>query len=251
MKTESTIDTLEVAKFAEHATEWWNTVGPLKTLHDINPARMEFVEKCSTLADLHVLDVGCGGGILSEAMALKGAIVTGIDVEPDAIAAAKAHAKDSQLQINYQCVPIELLDTNQFDLITCMEMLEHVPEPQLVIEHCARLLKPGGYLCLSTINRTIHAYAGVIIAAEYMLGLLPRQTHDYEKFIKPSELAAMVRSVGLETVSLSGMTYNPLTRVAALHDSINANYLLCCHKIDHSLRDKKQTGGYLNNFKSL
>ncbi len=232
MKTETTIDTLEVAKFAEHASQWWNTEGPLKTLHDINPARMTFVTNYSTLNGQHVLDVGCGGGILSESMALEGAVVTGLDVEPEAIAAAKAHAKTKVLQLNYVCQPIETFDAQGFDLVTCMEMLEHVHEPQLVIEHCARLLKPGGYLFLSTINRTWQAYAGAIIAAEYLFSLLPRQTHDYQKFIKPSELAAMVRAVGLETVGMAGMTYNPLTRVAALHESINVNYLLACRKIE-------------------
>lgn len=230
MKTKTTVDSLEVAKFAQHASQWWDTEGPLKTLHDINPARIEFMQKFTDFNGHRVLDVGCGGGVLSEAMAKQGAIVTGLDVESQAIATAEAHAAEHQLQINYVCQPIEEYEADVYDLVTCMEMLEHVSEPQLVIDHCARLLKPGGYLFLSTINRTPQAYAGVIIAAEYMLGLLPRQTHDYKKFIKPSELAAMVRAAGLETVSMAGMSYNPFTREASLQDSIKMNYLLACRK---------------------
>lgn len=230
MKTSMTVDTLEVAKFAQHASQWWNTEGPLKTLHDINPARIEFMLKFTELNGRKVLDVGCGGGILSEGMVLHDAIVTGLDVESHAIEAARAHALERPLHIDYVCEPIEEHGGGPYDIVTCMEMLEHVPEPKLVIEHCARLLKPGGFLFLSTINRTIQAYASVIIAAEYVLGLLPRQTHDYEKFIKPSELAAMVRAAGLETVGMAGMNYNPFTRKALLQDSIKVNYLLACCK---------------------
>ncbi len=230
MSTKTTVDELEVAKFAQHSLQWWDTEGPLKTLHDINPARLAFIQKYTELTGCHVLDVGCGGGVLSEAMAFKGAIVTGLDVEPEAILTAKAHAKESKLKIKYVCQPIEAFNTRSFDVVTCMEMLEHVLDPQLVIEHSARLLKTGGYLFLSTINRTLQAYASVIVAAEYVLGLLPRQTHDYEKFIKPSELAAMVRLAGLETIGMVGMAYNPFTREASLNDSIKANYLLACRK---------------------
>ena len=230
MKTKTTVDALEVAKFAQHASQWWNTEGPLKTLHDINPTRIEFIQKYTEFKGRHVIDVGCGGGVLAEGMASKEAVVTGLDVEPEAIAVAKAHALENNLDINYVCQPIESFDAGIFDFVTCLEMLEHVPEPKMIIEHCMRLLKPGGYLFLSTINRTLQAYTQVIIGAEYVLGLLPRQTHDYEKFIKPSELAAMVRSVGLETVALVGMAYNPLTRVASLQESVNVNYLMACRK---------------------
>ena len=230
MKKINTIDPLEVAKFAQHATEWWNTEGPLKTLHDINPARASFVKTWTDMSGRRVLDVGCGGGVFSEAMALSGAIVTGLDVEPQAINTAKAHAKQEKLAIEYVCQPIEDFQADLFDVVTCMEMLEHVPDPSLIIKHCARLLKPGGYLFLSTINRTPRAYASVIIAAEYVLKLLPRQTHDYAKFLKPSELAAMVRAEGLETVALSGMSYNPFTREASLQSDVSSNYLYCARR---------------------
>lgn len=231
MKNKTTVDASEVAKFAQHASQWWDTEGPLKTLHDINPTRIQFMQKFVEFKGQHVLDVGCGGGVLAEGIALKGAIVTGLDVEEQAIETARIHAKKNKLSIDYTCQPIETFDTKPFDVVTCMEMLEHVSEPQLVVEHCARLLKPGGYLFLSTINRTIQAYGSVIIAAEYVLGLLPRQTHDYDKFIKPSELATMVRAAGLETVDMAGMAYNPFTREASLDDSIKVNYLLACRKL--------------------
>ncbi len=232
MNTKSTIDSVEIAKFAQHASQWWDTEGPLKTLHDINPARLAYIQQYISLADQRILDVGCGGGILSEAMAASGAIVTGLDVEVDAIecARAHAHAEQSQLNIDYVCQPIETFEAKLFDSITCMEMLEHVQEPQWVIQHCARLLKEGGYLFLSTLNRTPMAYATAIVGAEYILGLLPRQTHDFNKFIKPSELAHMVRESGLEVVGITGLAYNPLTREAVLQNSVAVNYLLLCRK---------------------
>jgi len=230
MTTKTTVDSVEVAKFAQHSTAWWDTEGPLKTLHDINPARLKFIQNYIDISNRSVLDVGCGGGVLSEGLARNGAIVTGLDVEPAAIAAAQKHAKEQKLKIEYVCSPIEDYDSSSFDVITCMEMLEHVTEPLLVVHHCARLLKPGGYLFLSTINRTVKAYASAIVAAEYLLRLLPRQTHDFDKFIKSSELAAMVRESGLEMVGLSGMAYNPFTRVASLDESISVNYLMACRK---------------------
>lgn len=230
MMKKSTVDSLEVAKFAQHASEWWNVNGPLKTLHDINPARLAFIQSHTDIAGQRVLDVGCGGGILCEGMALQGAIVTGLDVEEDAIACAREHVSQSQLTIDYVCQPIESFKANSFDSITCMEMLEHVQEPQLVIEHCGRLLKEGGYLFLSTLNRTLKAYASAIVGAEYILGLLPRQTHDFDKFLKPSELAQMIRASGLEMVEMTGLAYNPLTRAATLCDSVEVNYLMVCRK---------------------
>ena len=231
MTKKTTIDSLEVAKFAQLASQWWDTEGALKTLHDINPARMEFISNFTTLVNQTVLDVGCGGGILCEGLAMAGAKVTGLDVEVEAITAARIHAQQSKLKIDYVCQPIEEYSADSFNIITCMEMLEHVSDPALVLEHCSRLLAPGGYLFLSTINRTLSAYATVIVAAEYILDLLPRQTHDYQKFIKPSELAAMARACGLEVLGLSGLSYNPLSRIAGLEDSVAGNYLMACRKI--------------------
>ncbi|MCX7117236.1 MAG: bifunctional 2-polyprenyl-6-hydroxyphenol methylase/3-demethylubiquinol 3-O-methyltransferase UbiG [Legionellales bacterium] len=230
MNPSSTIDPQEVAKFADHAREWWNTEGPLKTLHDINPTRLAFILSQTPLEGMQVLDVGCGGGILTEAMAIQGAIVTGLDVEPHAIAAAKARVALHQRSIDYECMPIEAYDHALFDVVTCMEMLEHVPSPEAIIKHCARLLKPNGVLIMSTIHRTIQSYMSLILAAEYLLNLLPRQTHDYAKFIKPSELSIMARSAGLETMCLKGMSYNPFTRHAAIQASVQVNYLISCRK---------------------
>lgn len=230
MNSKTTIDSREVEKFAKLSSDWWNKDGALKTLHDINPARLAFISKSLDIATLRVLDVGCGGGILSESMAATGAIVTGIDAEVEAIGTATAHARDNQLAIDYICTPIEDYDEPAFDAITCMEMLEHVQQPQTVFNHCARLLKPGGYLFVSTINRTLKAYLAAIIAAEYVLGLLPKQTHDYNKFLKPSELAEMARCAGLEMSGMRGLAYNPLSRTADLQDSVSVNYLMSFFK---------------------
>ncbi|KTD17022.1 bifunctional 2-polyprenyl-6-hydroxyphenol methylase/3-demethylubiquinol 3-O-methyltransferase UbiG [Legionella jordanis] len=226
------VDSEEIAKFSQYAQVWWDKDGPLKTLHDINPARIAFILKTCPLANKQVLDVGCGGGILTEAMASQDATVTGLDLSEEALSAAREHALSKHLTINYVCSAIEDYDEAQFDVITCMEMLEHVPQPEVIINHCARLLRPGGYLFLSTINRTFKAYTSVILAAEYLLGILPRQTHDFEKFVKPSELAQMARAAGLEMLKVSGMSYNPFSRSADLRVSVDVNYLLCCRKPD-------------------
>ncbi|KTD09446.1 3-demethylubiquinone-9 3-methyltransferase [Legionella jamestowniensis DSM 19215] len=230
MKTKPTVDLQEIAKFSQHASRWWDKDGPLKTLHDINPVRLEFVKKSGSLNNKLVLDVGCGGGILSEAMASEGAQVTGLDLSEEALEAAKAHAASNTLEIEYLCCSVEEYEHPGFDIITCMEMLEHVPDPQAIITHCARLLKPGGTLFLSTINRTVKAYTTVILAAEYILGLLPRQTHEFAKFIKPSELVAMIRQSGMELIELTGMSYNPWNKMATLDDSVAVNYLISCFK---------------------
>ncbi|MDP3561276.1 MAG: bifunctional 2-polyprenyl-6-hydroxyphenol methylase/3-demethylubiquinol 3-O-methyltransferase UbiG [Legionellaceae bacterium] len=222
----STIDTIEVAKFAQHANAWWDENGPLKTLHDINPIRVKYIQENVPDMKQRILDIGCGGGILSEALARCGGIVTGLDVEPDSIATAQAHALEQQLPIQYVCNPIESFDSELFSIITCLEMLEHVQDPGLIIKHAARLLAPGGYLFLSTINRTFTAYASVVVAAEYVLRILPRQTHDFQKFIKPSELAHMIRAAGLEVMDMCGIAYNPFSRDASLVNSVNTNYLV-------------------------
>lgn len=228
--TNLTIDPLEVAKFAQHAGVWWDSEGPLKTLHDINPARLAFIQRYASLQGQRVLDLGCGGGILSEAMAKAGALVTGLDVEKAAIQCAQAHASQHSLAIDYVCQSVETYDAPAFSLITCMEMLEHVQDVDELLAHAARLLQPGGRLFLSTINRTLWAYATVIVGAEYVLNVLPRQTHDYKKFIKPSELARSLRAHGLSVDGISGMNYHPWTRKATLQPSVESNYLLVCSK---------------------
>ena len=231
MKTETTIDVTEVAKFAKLATQWWDKEGALKTLHDINPLRLNFIQGICPLSGCRVLDVGCGGGILSEGMAREGALVTGLDVAEDALHIARQHASEQLLSIDYINQPIEHFEAPHFDVVTCLEMLEHVSSPKDVIKHCERLLKPGGYLFLSTINRTFLAYATVILGAEYVLGLLPRQTHDFDKFIKPSELCAMARACDLDLLRMAGLSYNPITRTASVDEDISANYLMVCRKI--------------------
>jgi 2-polyprenyl-6-hydroxyphenyl methylase/3-demethylubiquinone-9 3-methyltransferase len=223
---ESSIDVLEVNKFAQLANEWWDIQGPLRTLHDINPVRLEFITQHINLKGIQVLDVGCGGGILCEAMAKAGANVTGIDAEHDTLVVATQHAQNNQLDVEYQCIPIEDFESKEFDVITCMEMLEHVQNPALVLKHCKRLLKPGGLLFVSTISRTLKAYASAIIAAEYLLKLLPKQTHDYNKFINPSELLAIARSLDLNLLDMKGMNYNPLLRTGSLREDVSVNYLL-------------------------
>ncbi|KTC67915.1 3-demethylubiquinone-9 3-methyltransferase [Legionella birminghamensis] len=228
--TKSTIDAREISKFNALSSRWWDKNGPLKTLHDINSARLEFIEKYSTIKQSVILDVGCGGGILAEAMAERGGVVSGIDADDDAIITANTHAVAHNLSINYQAIPIEDFEGISFDLITCMEMLEHVSDPELVVHHCFRLLKPGGKLFLSTINRTLKAYGAAIIAAEYILGLLPKQTHDYDKFIKPGELASVLRREGFELIALEGISYNPFSRQAQLCKSVDINYLMCAVK---------------------
>lgn len=221
-----TIDEREVNKFAALSAKWWDSEGPLKTLHDINPARLNFVAQHLAVKGLSILDVGCGGGILSEGLAQMGALVTGIDAEAQAIQTASEHASNAQLSIGYECTAIEDFDAPGFDAVVCMELLEHVQHPDLVLQHCKRLLKPEGLLFVSTINRGIKAYASAIIAAEYLLGLLPRQTHDFAKFIKPSELAAMARSLDLELVDMQGLEYNPFSRQAWLSADVSTNYLM-------------------------
>lgn len=227
----TTIDENEVAKFKALSKSWWDKDGELKTLHDINPARLAFIEKFTPLRNKRILDVGCGGGILSESMAKKGGLVTGLDVEESSIEIAKQHALESSIKIHYILQNIETFEDKPFDVITSMEMLEHVSNPELVIENCARLLKPGGLLFLSTINRTLQAYLLIILAAEYLFNIIPKKTHEYAKFIKPSELATVIRQNGLEVLELKGLNYNPLSRQASLNDSVNMNYLMVCRKI--------------------
>ena len=221
-------DPNEINKFDQLASVWWDEKGPLKTLHDINPLRVDFIEKHCQLNDCKLLDVGCGGGILSESLAIKGANVSAIDLSKQAIEIAKLHALETGVKIQYQKTDIEVFAKNhqhQFDVITCMELLEHVPDPKALIEQCQSILKPGGILFLSTINRTAKAYAQVIIGAEYILNMLPKGTHDYKKFIKPSELATMLRQNNLNLKELKGLHYKLLGKEYFLSDNTDANYL--------------------------
>lgn len=225
------VDHAELDKFSKLAKNWWDTNGPLKTLHDINPARMHFITQHTALSNKRVLDVGCGGGILSEALHKKEAKVTGIDLEKTAINTATAHATQHALSIDYQHVAIEDLNASPFDIITCYEMLEHVPDPKALVSHLSNHLVPGGLLFLSTLNRTLKAYLLAVLGAEYILRLLPKQTHDYKKFIRPSELAMYARDAGFTVRTMRGLHYNPLTRHAALVEDVDVNYLMLCEKI--------------------
>lgn len=234
MSTESAfespnIDQAEIAKFEALASRWWDRNSEFKPLHEINPLRMGFIDEQLNLAGKKVLDVGCGGGILSEAMAHRGAAVTGIDMGEAPLAVARLHLLESGLQIDYQQNSAEVFarkHSQHFTVITCLEMLEHVPDPLSVLEACYEMLEPGGHLFLSTINRNPKSYLFAIIGAEYLLRLLPRGTHDYKKFIKPSELSAMARKAGFELHKLKGMTYNPVTRKYKLDNDVDVNYLM-------------------------
>ena len=220
----------ETAKFDKLATRWWDTDGESRPLHDLNPVRFEYVAARTTLKGAKVLDVGCGGGILSESLARAGAEVTGIDLASRVLEVAKLHLFESALRVDYREISVEALADEMpsaFDAITCMEMLEHVPDPGSIIDACARLLKPGGRIFLSTLNRTPLAFGAAIVGAEYALNLLPRGTHHYAKFIRPSELAAALRASGFALEDVSGLGYNPFTRRAFVAQNVQVNYLAC------------------------
>ena len=225
------VDQAEIGKFDDLAHRWWDPQGEFKPLHDINPLRLEWIERHASLAGKSVLDVGCGGGILAESMARLGARVTGIDLSEKALRVATLHLHQSKLEIQYQKTSVEefaALHAGAFDVVTCMELLEHVPEPPAMVAACARLVRPGGHVFFSTINRNPKAYLFAVIGAEYVLGLLPRGTHDYQRFIKPSELARWSREAGLRTEELLGMTYNARTKRYSLGRDCDVNYLVRC-----------------------
>lgn len=227
------VNPAEVAKFERLASRWWDADGESRPLHDLNPVRFGYIAERVAVNGSRALDVGCGGGLLSEALARAGAKVIGIDLAPAVLDVARLHLLESGLEVDYREISVESLAeqmAGQFDVITCLEMLEHVPDPASVIRACADLLKPGGRLFLSTLNRTPQAFASAIVGAEYLLRLLPRGTHHYAQFIKPSELGADLRSAGLVLEDLRGIAYNPLTRKAWLSDSVTVNYLACAIK---------------------
>ncbi|WP_417534586.1 bifunctional 2-polyprenyl-6-hydroxyphenol methylase/3-demethylubiquinol 3-O-methyltransferase UbiG [Marinobacterium stanieri] len=228
------LDPTEIAKFEELASRWWDRNSEFKPLHDINPLRVDFIDRIGCLAGKKTLDVGCGGGILSEAMAQRGAEVTGIDMGEAPLKVAKLHGLESGVQINYRQITVEALAEEMpgsFDLVTCMEMMEHVPDPASVVNACARLLKPGGRLFLSTLNRNPKSYLFAILGAERLLKLVPAGTHDFNKFIRPAELGGWVRAAGLETLEMTGLVYNPITKIYRLDpEDVDVNYMLACQK---------------------
>lgn len=225
----SNVDHAEIAKFEALAHRWWDRESEFKPLHEINPLRVNWIDEHVPLAGKKVLDVGCGGGILSEAMARRGAQVTGIDMGEAPLSVARLHLLESGLEVEYRQITAESLaeeSPETFDVVTCLEMLEHVPDPASVIRACHRMVKPGGQVFFSTINRNPKAYAFAIIGAEYVLQLLPRGTHDYRKFIRPSELGAWSRDTGLLVKDIVGLTYNPLTRHYKLSSDVDVNYMI-------------------------
>ncbi len=223
-------DPLELEKFSQLAHHWWDPNSEFKPLHEINPLRLNYIDQVSGgISGKSVVDVGCGGGILSESIAALGANVSGIDLSDKALKVAKLHLLESGHQVDYRKITVEMLATEHprhFDVVTCMEMIEHVPDPASVIKSCAQLVKPSGWVFFSTLNRNPKAYLFAIIGAEYILKLLPRGTHEYAKFIKPSELAHMARDAGLTEARIIGMTYNPITKIYALESDTSVNYIM-------------------------
>ena len=226
------VDVQEIAKFEQLASRWWDPDSEFKPLHDLNPLRLDYIDqRVGGLTDQRALDVGCGGGILAESMAQRGAQVLGIDMGEAPLAVARLHQLESGVALDYRRITAEELagkEPASFDVVTCMEMLEHVPDPASTIQACARLLKPGGHLFFSTINRNPKAYLFAIIGAEYVLRLLPKGTHDYRKFIRPSELDGWARAAGLNLLDLTGLHYNPLTRRYWLGPGVSVNYMVYC-----------------------
>lgn len=230
------VDPNEIAKFSQIADKWWDKTGEFKPLHDINPLRLDYIDQHAQLAGKTVLDVGCGGGILSESMARRGAAsVLGVDMAELSLQTAQAHADAGRVaNVAYRCVSVEDLAAEMpqaFDVVTCMEMLEHVPDPASIIHACAKLAKADGWVFFSTINRNPKSYLHLIVGAEYVLNVVPKGTHDWQKFITPAELARMCRQAGLDVIDTKGMTYNLLTRRYSLCDSTEVNYMIACRPV--------------------
>ena len=228
MHNGSNVDPAEIAKFDAAAPRWWDPDGEFRPLHDLNPARLDYIEARAGLAGSRVVDVGCGGGLLAEGMARRGARVLGIDLAPEALAVAKLHALESGVAVEYREIAVETLAdsaTGQFDLVTCLEMLEHVPDPAAIVASIARLVRPGGNAVFSTINRNARSFALAIVGAEYLMRLLPKGTHRYARLIRPSELSRWARDAGLELVDLAGLVYDPFRRRARVTGDVSVNYL--------------------------
>lgn len=232
--TTHNVDPGEIEKFEKLAGRWWDPNSEFKPLHDINPLRLDYIDRLAPLANRHVIDIGCGGGLLTEGMATRGAQVIGIDMGNAPLSVARLHQHESGLDIDYRQATAEQMAAGQagnFDTVTCMEMLEHVPDPAATIAACAQLIRDDGRVFLSTINRNPKAYLFAIVGAEYLLRLLPRGTHDYAKFIRPSEMETWAREAGLQLVDLTGMSYNPLTQEYRLGTDVSVNYLACFQKV--------------------
>ncbi len=226
-------DPLEIQKFSELAHRWWDPTSEFKPLHEINPLRLEWINARAALAGKKVIDIGCGGGILTESMARKGADATGIDLADKALKVADLHSLESGVQVRYELIAAEDMaarEAGQYDVVTCMEMLEHVPDPGAIVKAAATLVKPGGHVFFSTINRNPKAYLFAVLGAEYLLRMLPKGTHDYGKFITPAELSGFIRQAGLQLDSIKGMTYNPLSKIYALNQDTDVNYLVACSR---------------------